>query len=1212
MTEGYKLGQLVELNDGRQAIIRFVGETSFAAGLWIGVEFEEQCGKNDGSVQGERYFNCPMGHGMFLKPTGVGRIMEQPKPPAAKSNGKPVVPPSSAAVRKSTSRPASIAAAPRSTSSPTGRSSPGKKPAPTTSATTRNRQSLAAAPSKRMSMGPPSTTSSTNASNRLSRPSLGGPSLGASRAVAAPSGSPTRGITARRSSIVPTNAATKRTPSAVSAASQKSPSPPVSTARSIASTMSKGQTTSNKEVEELQTKLKVMEKKRIEDRDKLKTLEKIQQERDRFEGIIQKLQSKYQPQQQENHELKMALKEAEARLEEIEVMQAEHDSIMEMATLDREMAEEQTEVLKAELENLRVRMEELELENEILEDENKELNTEMSPEERTNKGWLQMERENERLREALLRLRDITQESEAEMKHHIKQLEGEVQDYGNIKEQYDDTKAKLLETEADIEDLRQQLDAALGAEEMIEELTDKNLSLNERIEELRAEVDDLSSLKELNDELELNHVEHEKQLQEFIDQKDSVIAEFARRTAQNDEALVDQEYTISRFRELVTNLQADLEDLRASKEISETEAQELASRSKAMMEMNRQLQSSAAHSKIKTIDMELRKLEAQEAAEHLAIVQLFLPEAFQSERDSILALLRFKRIAFKSNLLHGFIKERVSGRDTSGRTEDVFEACDVLDKLTWVFAMCDRFINSISSCPLERFSKFESALHELDPVERALNTYVEGLKKDEIKEDRVAEELQRSVAVMTHLGEYLIEDTDESFADTTIMRTLLIQSYLETSTAALTLVKVAVLTKVSASEDSDDDEDLVRFNSRADAMVSQIRSTKVIIGKTVRALQELKARSLTLVQETSESFEECESAAEEIAEYTRQLGKDVYSLFHEEGRTQPFTFTEVQSVMYKTSSNHFDVTESDIFSTLSSKLNRLMPDVSDIQTATSALDMTVEFERPTPPWVLRSRELQASKIISIDAQEEMERLREDIHRRAMELKLKNQSLEEANVKIELLESRTKDSAKKLAKIKELEQMMGHVKAEEQGLKQRLEKKSMELEIMEQEKNKWQRMADERKTVANLSGQNQASVIASASTAKELASLRADVKLLESTTRFLRRFAQRESAQKSSSRTWLQEPLLPAQPGALEAFTMGEEPQGKGSREILRDLTNLPDVASPVTLGKQEVEGRLKWRPKRTTPQYQLSLLEERKERWWDNVGETKRALVIVE
>ncbi|XP_070496865.1 restin homolog isoform X3 [Chironomus tepperi] len=50
----------------RVGILRFRGETQFASGDWCGVEFEDATGKNDGSVNGVRYFTCQDGHGIFV------------------------------------------------------------------------------------------------------------------------------------------------------------------------------------------------------------------------------------------------------------------------------------------------------------------------------------------------------------------------------------------------------------------------------------------------------------------------------------------------------------------------------------------------------------------------------------------------------------------------------------------------------------------------------------------------------------------------------------------------------------------------------------------------------------------------------------------------------------------------------------------------------------------------------------------------------------------------------------------------------------------------------------------------------------------------------------------------------------------------------------------------------------------------------------------
>lgn len=85
------IGQSVQLSDGRVATVRFVGQPLFAAGEWVGVELDDDTGKNDGSVQGERYFDCQMGRGMFLRPNAV-RVIDKPaapKPAATKKVSRP-------------------------------------------------------------------------------------------------------------------------------------------------------------------------------------------------------------------------------------------------------------------------------------------------------------------------------------------------------------------------------------------------------------------------------------------------------------------------------------------------------------------------------------------------------------------------------------------------------------------------------------------------------------------------------------------------------------------------------------------------------------------------------------------------------------------------------------------------------------------------------------------------------------------------------------------------------------------------------------------------------------------------------------------------------------------------------------------------------------------------------------------------------------------
>jgi dynactin 1 len=98
----------------------------------------------------------------------------------------------------------------------------------------------------------------------------------------------------------------------------------------------------------------------------------------------------------------------------------------------------------------------------------------------------------------------------------IKNLEKDTYELEEVKGQYDRIRDKLEMAEFTIEELKQRLDDALGAEDLVEQLTEKNLALTEKLDELRMINDDLEALKELADELEENHMETEKQLQAEI------------------------------------------------------------------------------------------------------------------------------------------------------------------------------------------------------------------------------------------------------------------------------------------------------------------------------------------------------------------------------------------------------------------------------------------------------------------------------------------------------------------------------------------------------------------------------------------------------------------------------------------------------------------------------------------------------------------------
>lgn len=72
-THGFKLEDRVWVNGTKPGLIKFLGKTEFAPGLWAGILLEDAVGKNDGSVAGVKYFSCEPLRGIFARPSKLSR-----------------------------------------------------------------------------------------------------------------------------------------------------------------------------------------------------------------------------------------------------------------------------------------------------------------------------------------------------------------------------------------------------------------------------------------------------------------------------------------------------------------------------------------------------------------------------------------------------------------------------------------------------------------------------------------------------------------------------------------------------------------------------------------------------------------------------------------------------------------------------------------------------------------------------------------------------------------------------------------------------------------------------------------------------------------------------------------------------------------------------------------------------------------------------------
>ncbi|CAG8589239.1 1726_t:CDS:2 [Ambispora gerdemannii] len=261
---------------GDRGIIRYVGHTDFQPGKWVGVELEKMNGKNNGSVNGKQYFECKPNHGVFVRASQIKTILPSAEGESSMVQGQTPQPDTSfSSSNRETPEPRFAPA-----NDPTLLKARERLKSPTllTSSTAALRSS---------SLKQPSSPSSTRTSFALRTPTT--PTFSRPRS----SEHIDDDATAADDTIFdePIDASGDVDLSMASAGGSTAPSL-LNTANIGGSeyNMRETPTVSLKEYEELRLKLKIMENKRQEDREKMREAELLRQEAAQFTSIKPKLQ----------------------------------------------------------------------------------------------------------------------------------------------------------------------------------------------------------------------------------------------------------------------------------------------------------------------------------------------------------------------------------------------------------------------------------------------------------------------------------------------------------------------------------------------------------------------------------------------------------------------------------------------------------------------------------------------------------------------------------------------------------------------------------------------------------------------------------------------------------------------------------------------------------------------------------------------------------
>ncbi|CAG8561290.1 7705_t:CDS:10 [Paraglomus occultum] len=1100
-TANLQVGARCEIN-GSWGVIRFIGVTSFSSGKWVGVELDEPKGKNDGSVKGKKYFECKEKHGVFVRPSQLKTIVGPNSPTQDRSrtpqNDSTQFAPAhdpQAATARSRLRSSSIISnsgipsrintagtprSPRGTPSPTGSRANVRTPSsPTFAKRQRLPSEVTNIDMKRMSI------------LSLSELDDGGED---DADLMDDTIDEVKEDMATEELLPKAEIYTTATETTASSSSD-----PFSLQES---THTREQMVSLKDYEELRLKLKILENKRAEDREKMRETEKMRQEAEQFLSVKPKLQGlltqvtvlmlsfdqpsnlktfylivKLTDMQAEMRDLRRQLKEAISEKEIFEARYNEVSENMEMMTLDKEVAEERVENLQHEVIQLKEKIEEISVDLNVFKQEGRQklFHQGDGSDARPAVEVRQLELQNARLKEALVRLRDVTSEQEAELQKKLKAAEKELTSLQDIQVQCDQLKQQLRTADSHIEDLKLQLDDALGAEDMVERLTEKNLAMGEKLEEMKATIEDLEALKELADELEESHIENEKQLQAEIDHKDIQIRDFVKRLEIADETNADYENTINQFRELVANLQSDLEQMRQREASHSSESNDFSSRSQAMLNLNYQLQSTVMKAQAKQIDLELRKLDATQASDNLAYVQSYLPDSFfTNDNDSIRCLLLMKRLVFKSELVIKQLDQihNIPEKLNSTVPEELISVCEMRQKLAWFADLSKRFVSFINCCNVETFLKMGQVYQDLVGTERRLNHIVELLRKEELKENDYIGDVQKSIVQLEHLAELYLSSTRVDEGDKFYGFARAIDLNADTISVTLGHIKQAValackdeeITVTDGSELFTND-----FFQPVQSLFSQAKSSKVVARKLLRRLDDLNGQDLTLKPDLLSQFKSCYLLSAKISNFWQEVRKGISVYINErKGSKEVLQLSGLHHVVYKATEDILGVNEMQIWEGCTKLIQELFQDVGNLNNTASDNDRTEPISKGESPWVIRAKNIKAEVAVNVDMERKLQQAAEEIRELFKELKLKDQSLQENQIKIDLLEKRMETAKKQADLIAELEEQLTETRKQQNLFEKTMESLHADIDSLEQENRQFKSLA---KTLEETGRQN---------------------------------------------------------------------------------------------------------------------------------------------
>uniref|UniRef100_A0A915DLA8 Dynactin subunit 1 n=1 Tax=Ditylenchus dipsaci TaxID=166011 RepID=A0A915DLA8_9BILA len=694
-----KIGDLVDTEKGSGAVAYF-GETEFSEGTWVGIVLDEPKGKNNGTVKGVSYFACKENHGIFIQKDKVRLKQSTPR--------------SKLQAPSSSMRPPSALRKPS-----TARTTPGSTPKMTPSSSVEKLD-------RQKSFGNRVLQQQSTLPSKIPESHLPEPVTRRLSKVASSidSASSEHSIVRERAHKIDEN--TPMTSSVYKL--PETTTPTGSGADNVEIDFLK------KEIKDLNEKLDTLRAKRKEDQEKLKEYErnKIQ---------LQTLQVFKTEMSHAHSALKKEKEEMQKKMEELQAQHEENSDLnrlleqLELTALDKEMAEEKAEILQTEVETLESKCQELETALAMMKSDLQRGIPMGGDGTVSNSVELkQLEQQNERMKEAVLLLRDGFARSQAEINNLKKDVELAQLERDELSSLCEKLEQELDAAKESVNTFRDQVDAAMGSEQMIATLTDKNLDLEDKIKALEEDVSELEVLRSMDEEIIESQKDAEKELKQDMEQQFVKISELKRQLQEYDRRAEDFERVILKFRQKNADLNEEIQQLKDEILIYKSEQESGDSdhcHSLKTVNLNRTF--------AEIVEAELKSIELEYFRQHVSFLKSFLPDNFtKAGGDNDFKLLNLKY----PPVPNGIRREHIT---LSHKAEQWAHVKKFSYSLHALNAILKKFDAVSRNCSVERLTRLAIQQLEFTGQERNLDQYFELLKQNRLDENTSVDNLDRIV-----------------------------------------------------------------------------------------------------------------------------------------------------------------------------------------------------------------------------------------------------------------------------------------------------------------------------------------------------------------------------------------------------------------------------------------------------------------------------------